>query len=157
MEDGPTDAPIEILLHAAAETRWSDLWDTVVALDAERDHGVWAGGEAVDTVTVDGVERAVLQMPYVVYSDAVTHTIRCVYALGADLPFDWRSWDGLTRYPHPPGLDTAPVAESVRMITAIVRADRFVEGTILATLDDGTFHAAIGRLRRWHNEKRPQI
>ena len=41
------------------------------------------------------------------------------------------------------------------MVTAIVRADRFSEGTILVSLDDGTLHAAISRLRRWHDDKGP--
>ena len=153
--DGLTDEEVERILLAAPEDRWSDLSAAVTALDAEPDHGRWAGGEPVGTATVDGVERAVLQMPYVVYREAVHEVIRCVYALGASPPFDWRSWDGLSRYPQGRGLDVAPVAESVRMVTAIVRADRFSEGTILVSLDDGTLHAAISRLRRWHDEKGP--
>ena len=35
------------------------------------------------------------------------------------------------------------------MITAIVRADRFGEGRLLANLEGGTFVAAVDRLRRW--------
>ncbi len=154
-EEALTDDEVERTLLAAPEARWSGLSAAVAALDVEVVHGQWAGGEPVDTVTVDGVERAVLQMPYVVYNDAVHRVIQCVYALGASLPFDWRSWDGFSRYPQGRGLDAAPVAESVRMVTAIVRADRFSEGTILASLHDGTFNAAISRLRRWSDEKRP--
>jgi hypothetical protein len=115
----------------------------VAALDAEAEHGRWAGGDRVE-----GGDA--VQMPYVVYGEAVHRTIAAVYALGASRPFDWRSWDGLNRYPQGRGLDSAPVAESVRMVTAIVRADRFFEGTILATLDDGTLRAAIGRVLAWH-------
>jgi hypothetical protein len=37
------------------------------------------------------------------------------------------------------GLEAAPVAEAVRMATAIVRADRFTEGALAASLTDGTF------------------
>jgi Family of unknown function (DUF6508) len=153
--EGLTDEEVERRLLAAPEARWSELSAAVAALDAEDDHGRWAGGEPVDTVTVDGIERAVLQMPYVVYNDPVPRVIQCVYALGASLPFDWRSWDGFSRYPQGRGLDAAPVAESVRMVTAIVRADRFSEGTILASLHDGTFNSAIRRLWHWHDEKRP--
>lgn len=39
------------------------------------------------------------------------------------------------------------------MVTAIVQADRFSEGTIDATLDDGVLQAALRRLRRWHDEE----
>jgi hypothetical protein len=38
------------------------------------------------------------------------------------------------------------------MVTAIVRAERFSEGTIGATLEDGTLFAALRRIRRWHDE-----
>jgi hypothetical protein len=54
-------------------------------------------------------------------------------------------------YRGPTALDAAPVADAVRMTTAIVRADRFTEGTIGATLADGTLAAALRRLRRWHD------
>ncbi len=146
MFDGPGDGEIERLLRAAPEARWDDLWDAVVALDAEPEPGRWAG-----------FDQPVLQMPYVVYSPAVDRVIAAIYALGASLPFDWHSWDGLSRYPGGRGLDAAPVAEAVRMVTAVVRADRFSEGTILTCLGDGTLPAAIGRLRRWHDEERPPI
>ena len=43
------------------------------------------------------------------------------------------------------------MAESIRMVTAIVRADRFSEGTKLAFFDDGTFEVIVDRLRRWHD------
>ena len=76
-----------------------------------------------------------------------------VGGLGAGQPFDWRAWDGLNRYPDGRGLDEAPVAESIRMINAVVRADRFGEGTLLASLEDGTSMAAVDRLRRWFEER----
>ena len=142
--EDPSDADIERLLQAAPEERWAELWEAVAALDAEDDHGQWAGAS----------ERGQLQLPYVVYSEAVERTSSCIFALGASLPFDWPTWDGLRRYPGGRGLEAAPVAEAVRMVTAVVRADRFSEGTILAALGDGTLAAAIGRLRRWHDEER---
>ena len=143
VDDGLTDAEIEDRLRAAEEGRWRELWEAVAALDEDPEPGRWAGGERVD---------GVLQMPYVVYRDAVHHMIRAVYALGANLPFPWPAWGGLQRYPRGRGLDAAPVAESIRLVTAIVRADRFSEGTILACLTDGTLAAVFDRLRRWQAE-----
>jgi hypothetical protein len=139
--EGPSDAQIERLLLAAPEARWRELWDAVADLDAAPEPGRWAEGEPT-------------QMPYVVYGEAVHRTIECVQGLGASVPFDWRSWKGLDRYAGGRGLDAAPVAEAIRLVTAIVRADRFSEGTILAAVRDGTLRAAISRLRRWHEENR---
>ncbi len=153
MIEGLSDTEIEHQLRAAADKRWRDLWDAVNALALEPERGQWAGGETVKTIVVDGVERPVIQMPYVIYSAAVSDVIAKVGGLGASQPFDWEEWDGLNRYPNGEGLDEAPVAESIRLITAIVRADRFGEGTLLAKLEDGTFMAAVDRLRRWYEEQ----
>jgi hypothetical protein len=152
--EGLSDTEIEHRLCAAADTqRWQDLWDALDALALEPEKGRWAGGETVETIVLDGVEKPVIQMPYVIYSEAVFDVIARVGALGASQPFDWHEWDGLNRYPKGRGLEEAPVAESIRMITAIVRADRFGEGTLLASLEDGTFMAAVDRLRSWYGEQ----
>ena len=145
MADGLSDAEIEARLHAAPLERWRGLWGAVHALAAETDKGRWAGGETVDGVT---------HMPYVDYSPAALDVIAKVGALGASEPFDWQAWDGIRRYPDGHGLAEAPVAESIRMITAIVRADRFFEGALLAALEGGTFLAATDRLRRWYDAER---
>ena len=154
MTEGLSDTEIEQRLGAASDKRWEDLWGALDALVLEPEKGRWAGGEAVETIVVDGVEKPVIQMPYVIYSGAVFDVIAKVGGLGASEPFDWQAWDGLNRYPNGRGLEEAPVAESVRMVTAIVRADRFGEGTLLASLEDGTFMAAVDRLRCWYEEQR---
>ncbi len=154
MIEGLSDSEIEHRLRAAAAERWHDLWAAVDALAGEPEKGRWAGGETVRTIVVNRVEKPVVQMPYVIYSSVVLDVIAKVGGLGANEPFDWPAWDGLSRYPEGRGLDGAPVAESIRMVTAIVRADRFSEGTLLSSLDRGTFMAAIDRIRNWYDQER---
>lgn len=138
---GLTDAEIEDRLAAAPPERWAALSEARSAFDAEQSHGTWAGG------TGDPI-----QMPWVNYAPAAEGLVAAIYALGASAPFDWSAWNGLNRYPHGEGLSEAPVADSIRMATAIVRADRFWEGTKLAFFDDGTFEIIVDRLRHWHDE-----
>ena len=137
-----TDAEIEVRLAAAPPERWVALSEARAAFDAEKSHGTWKGG------TGDPI-----QMPWVDYAPAAEGIVTAIYALGASAPFDWSAWGGLNRYPHGEGLAEAPVAECIRMATAIVRADRFSEGTKLAFFDDGTFELIVDRLRRWHDER----
>ncbi|MEV6323868.1 DUF6508 domain-containing protein [Nocardia sp. NPDC051787] len=47
----------------------------------------------------------------------------------------------------------APVADAARMLTAVVRAERFCDGAILAALRDGTLPAALQRLRIWYQQQ----
>jgi O-acetyl-ADP-ribose deacetylase len=153
----PTDVEIDAILFAAPVERWRDLWAAVEDLETESQHVRWGGGQQVDTTTVDGVEPPMFQMPYAVYSDAVNHTVQALYDLDAIVPFNWPDWDGVERFRGGRGLDSAPVADAIRLATAIVRADRFSEGTIAATLDDGTFLAALRRVRQWYEDNVRQL
>jgi hypothetical protein len=68
------------------------------------------------------------------------------YQLGLVVPFDWPAWFSPDRYPGGRGLEAAPVADAVRLITAYVRGDRFSSGSLNAGLRDGTLRAAVARL-----------
>lgn len=153
MNEDPTDAAIEEILRAAPVDRWQALWTAVDALLAEEEHAVCGGGVQVDTTVVDAKERPVFQTPYVVYSDPVNRVVEGLYDIEAIVPFNWPEWEGADRYRGDRALEEAPVADAVRMVTVIVRADRFSDGTIAASLTDGTFPAALRRLRRWYNEE----
>lgn len=135
-----SDEEIERRLRAAPVERWQSFWDASVAVEAEDEHGRWDGAPG--------------QMPYVTYSDAVTRWIACLYGLGASESFDWLAWDGLGRYRGGQALDEAPVAEAVRLVMAVSRADRFGEGTLLNAFDTGTMAAVVRRLRRWYADER---
>ncbi len=152
--DYPTDEAIEARLATVPDDGWVQLWDAVDQLAAEVEHATWAGGDEGATTIVDGVEVPVLHLPYVVYGEAVNRLVQLLYGLGLIVPFNWPAWDGARRYRTGRGLTTAPVADAVRLLTAVVRADRFSEGTIAVTLDDGTVPAALSRLRQWYDEER---
>lgn len=84
----------------------------------------------------------------------VGRVVKALSDMGAIVPFDWASWDGAHRYRQPASLDAAPVSDAVRFVTAAIRSDRFNEGTIDARILDGTFPAALARLRRWYDTER---
>ncbi len=140
----PSDRQIEAMLVAAPAEQWATLWETVDDLEREDNHATWAGvGEG--------------QLPYVVYSEVVQRTLRAVDDLGLVVPFNWSKWDGIKKYRGGDRLDEATVADAVRMLTAIVRAERFSDGTIAGALGDGTFLAALGRIRRWYELDRRHL
>ena len=141
------EAAIAVALAAVSADQWDELWVAVDAVTAEESHATWAGGHVVDTTIVDGVERPVIQMAYPMYSAPIERLLELIGELGLVVPFDWMSWDGLDRYRAGERLADAPVADAVRMITAIVRSERFCDGAIESAWRDGTFPAALARLR----------
>jgi hypothetical protein len=150
----PSDSDIENLLLQTAPQRWETLGAAVDALLQEREYLTWDGGQQVGTVVVDGVERPVVQVPYAVYTDATERVLDAYRALGIIVAFAWPEWDGIDRSRGPTALDSAPVADAVRMMTAIIRSERFSEGSIGGALEEGTMFAALRRLRRWHEGER---
>ena len=78
--------------------------------------------------------------------DAIAELVGHLYGLGLVVPFDWNAWFTMDRYPNGRGLAEVSPAESVRLITAYVRGDRFNDGALHQALDDGSIASAIARI-----------
>lgn len=89
------------------------------------------------------------------YSDEVGRVVDGLYQADLIVPFDWAHWwEGRRRYgDNSAAVEKAPVADAVRMITVVVRQDRFVEGGLGAAIENGVLPAALRRLRRWYDER----
>jgi len=99
----------------------------------------WRGGERD--------ANGVVHMPFPVYHPAVdrlVESLRQANAIAAG--FDWMHWDGARRYSVEADVLTAPLEDVVRLVTAIVRGERFCDGTIAAAIEDGRLLAAAQRV-----------
>lgn len=153
----PTDAEIEALLAAIPADAWAGLWDAVDRLvevsGTEGGLVRWAGGEQVGTTMVRGAETPVYRVHYAIHSSALNRVVRRLYEMDLVTSLNWPEWDGVARYHRGRGIDRAPVADAVRLITAVIRSDRFSDGAIVAAVEDGTLPAALGRLRDWYGAR----
>jgi hypothetical protein len=151
MSNEPTDDEIEAKLRAVPGERWDELWSAIEEVEDEGEHTTWGGGEQVMRV-IDGVEAPVTTMPYAIYSEAVERLRGAIGHAGLVVPFGWMDWDGLQRYRSSRSMEGAPVADALRLVTAIVRSERFSDGSIGGALDSGLLLTALGRIRRWLRE-----
>jgi hypothetical protein len=139
--DDPTDDEILARLQATAPETWDELWraaDDAAHLGAP---ARWEGGETVDGVT---------HMPYPVYEPAVDRLMAALAATtGGIVVFRWMDWDGIGRYRTPDAVHDAPIVDVPRLVTAIVRSERFSEGSIEGAVQSGLIAAIVDRLRRW--------
>lgn len=149
-EPEPSDAEFLAMLMDVDQASWDALRDALDGL-GEGPCATWAGGDVVGTAVVDGVEKPLSQMPYAINCDALERLMSALRSVVPVVPFDWGTWGGLNRYPRGTGLEAAPVTEAMRMVTAIVRGDRFIQGLISSCAEDGTLRAVIARLRAWHD------
>ncbi|HET7026134.1 MAG TPA: DUF6508 domain-containing protein [Candidatus Limnocylindrales bacterium] len=140
-----SDEEILVRLEAAPEERWTELGAAADALAALPAVASWDDGR--------GQDGGVTHMPYVTYDDAVYRLTDALSGVtGGILVFDWGTWGGLERYERGAGLDEAPVTEAARLVTAVVRSERFSEGAIEDAIESGMVGAIVRRLWRWHDE-----
>lgn len=135
--DSPTDDEIEEHLRSTSASTWRTLRDHIDAIDHLTNRYTWHGGER---------DEGTHTMPFVAYDERVSAVISLLYEMGVVVVFDWMNWDGVRRFGDAEGLASAPGADVARWLTALVRSERFGEGSIAATLDDGRFLAALVRL-----------
>jgi hypothetical protein len=94
----------------------------------------------------DGSATDPLVLSYPVYDDGVQQLIEALQAVNAQPVFDWMAWDGSRRYPGGEGLAQAPVADAMRLVTVIVRGERFCDGTIAKAIENGSLLACSERI-----------
>lgn len=94
-------------------------------------------------------EDGVLQLPWVELSGDLRRFVATLYGQGAIVVFDWASWAHSTgaRLADDPGaLARADIDDLRRLLTAIVRQDRFSEGSLLGAFDSGLIVRILERV-----------
>lgn len=146
----PDDQPFVDSLRSITPDAWEELWQAVDAVAAQTDYATWEGGE-----TREGRDgRPVTTMPYPAYHPSVDRLRSAIGSADLMVPFEWPDWADLPHYrDDPTRLADAPVADAVRMITAILRSERFTDGSIEGALESGLLLAALARVRTWAAEQ----
>ena len=87
------------------------------------------------------------QFPWYKTGDEVDEFVKAVYANGWIMPFDWAKWR--KDNPDAEALETiggADVEHLQKLLTSIVRGNRFCEGVLAKAFESGTIIAILRRL-----------
>jgi len=142
----PTDAEIVERLRDATPETWDALWRAADEVEHLAAPARWDGGQTVGGVT---------HVPYPVYEPAVDRLMAALAKVtGGIVVFGWMDWEGIARYRTPDAVHDAPIADMPRLVTAIVRSERFSEGSIEGAVQSGLVAAIVERLRGWHEHGR---
>ena len=129
-------------MSADGATRLARLaaWETVLAAP-DFTAGHWGGGER----GADGV----ISMPYFEYSEAVLAFIREMYELEWVHSFDWMAWadtaEGKRLTSSPAAISSASEADLSKVLTTILRSDRFSDGALASAIERGFVLAVVRR------------
>ena len=90
------------------------------------------------------------QFPHFAFSPEVDEFVAALYQQNIIIPFDWRSWsEEAKRYQaDPDALEASDLLTLRKLLTAHVRADRFVEGRLAGLFQSGHLTAILRRLKR---------
>ena len=94
------------------------------------------------------------QFAYFAYSSEVLEFQSTLYRQNVIISFDWMSWgDEVKQYQaEPEALERADLFTLRKLLTAHVRADRFVEGHLAQVLENGHIAAILRRLQQIRGE-----
>lgn len=111
--------------------------------DPNASAGRWAGQKGSGTVDDP------LTMPYFDASDLLNRFVDMVYNAGWIQDFDWMEWsrgsEARRLMRDSKALSDATVDQIANVITTLVRADRFSEGTLARSFETGTLRALAER------------
>jgi hypothetical protein len=126
-------------LAPAGHSSWRELAEAYDALTDEDRDVTWGGGEKSPS--------GAIQMPYPVYSEPLRRVVRALTEVGAVTPE--HRWMDNAMPEAPADGRLMDVADAVRAATAVVRGERFSEGTIAHAVKDGLLDAVVASLRAW--------
>ena len=100
-----------------------------------------AGGEKI--------EENVSTFPYWKWSDITTEFNKTVHDMKLIVSFDWPDWEEGSKLlrDHKQTFQDLDEITLCKLMTVIVRADRFSDGTLVGALEDGTISKILSALK----------
>lgn len=124
--------------HLAEITQ--DQWNTLFAMIPEIENTTYFG----EITFKDGIIYPAT------WPEIVNRFHKYVYEIGLVVDFDWPHWDEGKRILSGEGEDLSKHSTITlcKLLTAIVRSDRFVEGNLIAYFENGTILSILRALKK---------
>ena len=118
-------------INLYTESDWKPIFDLIPSIENTEVFGKWAGGEKN--------KDRVFSMPYMDLNETVGEFLKLVYNIPIIISYDWGSWDEGRRIAGDAyfDFDTIDIPVKCKIITAIVRNDRYCEGALVSAFESG--------------------
>ena len=137
-----------VKINALTLQDWQPLLALISEIENTSKFGEWAGG--------DKDKKRVIQFPYSVPEPIVSQFLDIVYAIPIIISFDWGSWDEGRQIASDEGFgfDSIDLVTKCKLITAIVRNDRFCEGALVSAFESGLILKILKSIEKEISAKR---
>ena len=118
-------------INAFTHKDWQPLIELIPKIESTSRFGELGGGEED--------EKGVFVMPYYIHSSIVSEFLEIVYDMPIIINFNWGDWrEGPEMLRNKNfNFDTIDLPTKCKMITGIVRSDRFDDGVLVGAFKDG--------------------
>jgi hypothetical protein len=132
MKQIPNEKEFPIFLKEITPEQWQQLFELIPSIKNTKNYGHLEG--------MKEVEKGVFTFPYYVLSDIVMKFEKTVYQTGLIISFDWPQWKKGFRILACQSTDFQKLSliTLCKLITMIVRADRFNDGFVYVHFKNGT-------------------
>ncbi|HLP51252.1 MAG TPA: DUF6508 domain-containing protein [Chitinophagales bacterium] len=133
-----TDIEMQQRIDALSMDEWQKLFALLPAMKSPE-------GGSYGSVEVKEYSDGSRSFPYTNHAKIVNQFIDRVYEMDIVMPFDWGHWEEGRRILKTENFDfsSLDMLTLCKLITAIVRADRFNDGFLLGCFKDGTFISIV--------------
>ena len=110
---------------------WNSLLKLIPLIEETKKFGESRGGNEL--------AKDLFELPYLDPAEIVSEFMRVVYEMPIIISFDWGSWDEGRNIASDMNFDfdTIDIPTKCKLITAIVRNDRFCEGALVNAFEKG--------------------
>ncbi len=128
-------------INALTQQEWQILLDLIPEIENTSQFGEWKGGTRADNSFV---------APWCEASPIVGKFLEAVYGIPIIVGFDWMGWaegrDILSSKDY--DFDSLDLVTKCKLITAIVRSDRFSEGELVSAFNSGLILRMLKSIER---------
>ncbi len=120
-----------VSINSIPKPRWKALMQLIPKIEEAEKFGSLEGGNEI----ANGIK----QMPYWDHSPIVLEFLDIVYEMPVIISFDWGSWHEGREMASNSDFDfnTIDIPTKCKLITAIVRSDRFCDGALVSAFESG--------------------
>ncbi len=121
---------------------WQPLFSLIPEIEKTTNFGEWRGGETD--------EEGVTQFPYIDESFVVSKFLAIVYDIPIIISFNWVEWEEGRRMLNDENFDfdTIDIVTKCKLITAIVRSDKFIEGNLVLAFESDKILKILKSIRK---------
>lgn len=121
----------EEVIYSFTKQQWKPLIDLIPIIEKTEKFGEVGGGDQDD--------EGVFTLPYFIPSQVVVRFEEIVYCIPIIINFDWGTWDEGRKILNKNdfNFDTIDIPTKCKLITAIVRNNRFCDGALVSAFESG--------------------